>query len=381
MEVGDYSRRSRVLRGDETDVNESNVIEVPVDLKRDFERDPDGCVRDFAGISVLAIRPFIVRREMIQRMFELGDAALLSHPFTKFDVTLQQKDPAAERLLPERLHWIEQPKLNQYGLEIIGSESRVEMKKVLFPALYYAHIDLSKTGDATGLVIAHTVGARKVQRFDVSEMKNIEELKPVVRVDLVLRIVPPPNGEIDIPRIRAIFYELNRRYGMEFGKITFDTFGSQECIKTMKDEGFNADIFSVDREMTAYETLRTAIYDRRIFCYRVPVLERELTQLEIGEGKVEHPATAGGSKDLADALAGVVHHCEASWRAAEGSRGLFKFGTVEREDGLTEKVQREIAAVYAKVADKGEPLNEQDEDKLLFSQFFSDLFDNKGGGA
>jgi len=374
VEVGDYSRRSRVLTGDETDVNESNVIDVPVDLKRDFERDPDGCVRDFAGISVHAIRPFIVRREMIQRMFDLGDTAGLQHPFTAFDVTLQQNDPAVERLLPEHLHWIEQATLNQYGLEVIGPNGSVEMKKVLFPALYHTHIDLSKTGNATGLVIVHTIGARKVQRFEAVEMKEIEELKPVIRVDLVLRIVPPLNGEVDIPRVRAILYELNRRHGMQFGKITFDTFGSQESVKTLKDEGFNADVFSVDREMSAYETLRTAIYDQRIFCYRVPVLERELTQLELGERKVEHPPTAGGSKDLADALAGAVQHCEESWRAGEGSRGLFRFGSAEREGELPAKMQREIAAVYAKVAGKGEPLNGQDENRLLFSQFFNELF-------
>jgi len=381
VEVGDYSRRSRVLTGDETDVNESNVIDVPVDLRRDFERDPDGCVRDFAGISVLAIRPFLVRREMIQRMFDLGEAAGLQHPFTHFDVTLQEKDPAVERLVPERLHWISQPKVNQHGLEIIGPDGRVEMEKVLFPALHNVHIDLSKTGHATGLVIAHTVGARKVLRFEASAMTEVEELKPVIRVDLVLRVIPPPHAEIDVPRIRAILYELNRRYGMQFGKITFDTFGSQESVKTMKDEGFNAEVFSVDREMTAYETLRTAIYDQRIFCYRVPMLERELTQLELGERKVEHPATAGGSKDLADALAGAVQHCEDSWRAAEGSRGLFKFGTVEREGELPAKVQQEIAAVYTKVAGKGEPLNDHDEYTLLLSQFFSDLFDNKKKGG
>jgi hypothetical protein len=195
-----------------------------------------------------------------------------------------------------------------------------------------------------------------------------------------LRILPPPHGEIDIPRVRAIFYELNRRYGMQFGKITFDTFGSQESIKTMRDEGFSADVFSVDKDMAAYETLRTAIYDERIFCYRVPTLERELAQLEMAEAKVEHPATSGGSKDLADALAAAVHHCEESWRVAESSRGLFMIGGVERED-RSNRAQQEIAAVYAKVAGKGEPLDDQDEDKLLFSRLFSDLFDTKKDGG
>lgn len=381
VEVGDYIRRSRVLTGDEIDVNQLNVIDVPLDLKRDFVRDPDGCVRDFAGISVLAIRPFIVRREMIQRTFELGEAAGLRHPFTNFDVTLQQKDPSIERLLPERLHWVQRPKLNHSGLEMIGEDGQIQMEKVLFPALYHAHIDLSKSSDATGLVIAHTVGSIRVQRFEASLMKEIEELKPVIRVDLVLRVIPPPNGEIDIPRIRAILFELNRRYGMQFGRISFDTFGSQESIKTMRDAGLSADVFSVDKDMGAYEILRTAIYDQRILCYHAPVLERELAQLEFGDGKVDHPATAGGSKDLADALAGAVHHCEESWRAGEGSRGLFKFGNVEREAGLPEKLQQDLAAIYTKVAAKGEPLSDQEEDKLLLAQFFSELFENKPKGG
>jgi hypothetical protein len=40
--------------------------------------------------------------------------------------------------------------LNQYGRQIIGTDGQPEMAKVLFPALYHAHIDLSKNGDATG---------------------------------------------------------------------------------------------------------------------------------------------------------------------------------------------------------------------------------------
>ena len=91
---------------------------------------------------------------------------------------------------------------------------------------------------------------------------------------------------------------------MQFGKITFDTYGSQESIKTLKDEGFDADLLSMDKDTTPYDILRTAIYDERILCYRVPVLEKELIQLERGEKKIDHPATHGASKDLADALAG-----------------------------------------------------------------------------
>lgn len=363
VEVGDLTRRTRVLTGEETNVNPINVITVPMTFKRDFDRDPDLAVRDVGGKSVLSIRPFISRRELIQRMFELGEQAGLKHPFTKFDVTLQQKDPAMERLLPENLHWIEQPKLNQYGRPTLGKDGQPVKERVLFPALYQVHIDLSKTGDASGLVIAHNTGARKVQRFDSKKLQNVEELKPVIRVDLALRIIAPPHGEIDIPRIRAILYELNRRYGMQFGMITFDTWGSQESVKSMKDEGFNADILSVDDDTTPYETLRTAIYDERVLCYHVPVLERELIQLERGPKKIDHPPR--GSKDIADGLAGAVQQCEDAWRAGESSRGLFQLGMVERagEPSLSEQARRDI--ISEKIA-TGHKLTDQEEDDLLF---------------
>jgi hypothetical protein len=363
VEVGDLTRRTRVLTGEETDVSTINVITVPMTFKRDFDHDPDLAVRDVGGKSVLSIRPFISRRELIRRMFEMGEQAGLKHPFTKFEVTLQQKDPAMERLLPENLHWVNRPKLNQYGRPVIGNDGKPETERRLFDALHHCHVDLSKTGDATGIVIAHNVGARKIQRFDPKSMQNVEELKPVIWVDLALRIVAPRHEEIDIPRIRAILYELNRRYKMEFGKVTFDTYGSQESVKTMHDEGFNTDILSVDKDNTPYETLRTAIYDERILCYYSPVLERELIQLERGPKKIDHPPR--GSKDLADALAGAVQHCEEGWRAGESSRGLFQFGVVERPGEPTPEMQARRDVISEKIA-SGHKLTNQEEDDLLF---------------
>jgi hypothetical protein len=150
---------------------------------------------------------------------------------------------------------------------------------------------------------------------------------------------------------------------MQFGMITFDTWGSQESVKSMKDEGFNADILSVDDDTTPYETLRTAIYDERVLCYHVPVLERELIQLERGPKKIDHPPR--GSKDIADGLAGAVQQCEDAWRAGESSRGLFQLGMVERagEPSLSEQASRDI--ISEKIA-TGHKLTDQEEDDLLF---------------
>ena len=230
VEVGDMIRRSRVLDGTEENVT-GRVLEVPMDFYRTFAQDTDRAVRDIGGISVMSIKPFIGEREKVQRMFELGEIAGLRHPFTCDNVTLQQRDPALEKLIPERLQWVKlQKKSPATGLPLFANGLPV-MEEVLFPAIYNAHVDLSKSGDATGVVIAHDVTSRKVQRMDPKTMQLVEESKPVIRVDLVLRVIAPKGGQIDIPRIRAIFYELNRLHGMQFGRITFDTFGSQRASR------------------------------------------------------------------------------------------------------------------------------------------------------
>ena len=192
VEVGDEGRRTRVLNGEEDDVDEALVIEVPEDYRREFERDPDLALRDLAGRSVLSIRPFISRRELIQKMFELGEEAGLKHPFTQLNVTLQQKDPALERLVPENLHWVERAKNDPKTGTPLYVNGKLQKERVLFPMFYHAHCDLAKSGDAAGVVIGHIVGQRKIKRFDAKRNEQVEESKPIIRVDLVLRVIAPP---------------------------------------------------------------------------------------------------------------------------------------------------------------------------------------------
>jgi hypothetical protein len=62
--------------------------------------------------------------------------------------------------------------------------------------------------------------------------------------------------------------------------------------------------------MEPYEYLRNAIYDGRVYLPKHDKLQRELLKLEFDarRQKVDHPAHGNlGSKDLADAVAGVVY--------------------------------------------------------------------------
>ena len=346
VEVGDQSRRSRVLTGDEVNVNEERVIDVPMDYKPEFELDTDAAVRDFAGIPVLAIRPFIVRREKITDMFKRGEEVGAKHPFTNLDVTLE--NPEIDHLLPENLLYEEVELINE-------KRQKVKVKRLYGKyGKRFIHVDLAKSQDACGLGVGLITGEKWVERGIGKDKHN--ELKPIIRIELALRIVAPKNGEIDIAKVRGIIYQL-ADLGCEFEMITYDSWQSTESVQTLKNECYNADTYSVDIDATAYEETKMALYDDRLICYEIPMLKKELGSLEKNEktGKIDHPA--GSSKDLADVVAGVVHHAEeyfvngaSRWRGVEG----ISVGTRWTPETLEEKRQE----LYEKIA-RGVPLSEE----------------------
>ena len=214
------------------------------------------------------------------------------------------------------------------------------------------------------MVVGHSIGTKLVERLDEKTLQMVNEKLPVTRIDLALRIVTPPRGEIDIPKIRALIHQLRDKAGMQFGLITFDQYQSQESLKSLQDAGFTASLFSVDDDTTAYDMLKQALYDERVLCYEFPKLEEELARLERAGHKVDHPAQAGGSKDLADCLAAVVHHVEEGWRRGAGSLGMFQLGSVERPEQ-----EDDVDAVRARAAAKiinGQPLTSREEDTWIF---------------
>lgn len=104
--------------------------------------------------------------------------------------------------------------------------------------------------------------------------------------------------------VRLLVAELRKR-GFVISRVTFDQFQSSDSMQILEATGIPTQRVSVDRDETAWRTLRDLIYEGRISLPASALLEDELLGLKkLLNGKIDHPAL--GSKDVADAVAGSV---------------------------------------------------------------------------
>jgi hypothetical protein len=304
--LGDERLRPRILAANEADPEGTEVIEVPVDLKSEFEKDIGGAIRDFAGRTTLASRPFIHNREALHECMSLADQYAYQSAGTLNEIDLEVQQ-----------------------LQIDPSRVRTDVHQIRV-----AHVDLAKTRDSAGLAIGHVAGTRTQEKINQVTGERTVEVLPVIAYDMILRINPPRNGEIDFAKIRQILYDLRDIHGLPIKVVTTDGFESTDFRQILAKKGFATEYLSVDRTTQPYRTLRDALYDKRILLPRHQTLITELTELEYMEHgskeKVDHKPR--GSKDVADAVCGVAAYLltrRQTWKQQptfRGERGLMLHG-------------------------------------------------------
>lgn len=274
MFVGDEAHQPRILdEGEEfSPEDQDRMMEIPIEHRQEFEDDILNALRDVAGVNTLAVHPFLTNRSAVAACFG-------SHP------SILSRDSVT---------W--------------PTESlKIYPKRFLHPNLLrFAHLDLSKSGDATGIVVGCVIRFDKINRGDVTETL------PHFHIDFALRLIPPKGGEILYERVRSFLYKLHG-LGLNLNFVTADSYQSTDTIQILAGKGFVTGLQSVDKTPLPYEVLKAALYDGRVDLPNHDWLERELVSLERDDktGKVAH--TPHGSKDLADALAGVVYGLSRRW--------------------------------------------------------------------
>ena len=269
----DADRKEIVPSGIASALDSENLIEVPNIYLQDFRNNPEKALRDLAGIPPATGSPFI---------------------------SLGYKITEAVNRWCDRYPGVTTP-VDDRGRLAEWFYATNSLKRT-------CHIDMaySASGDALGIAMGH-----------VSEMVTIDgESKPYIIMDMLMRIHAPAGREIFIGDVRRLIYQLRDERKFRINKVTLDGFQSTDTRQQLERKRIETEIVSVDKQILPYHDLREAIYENRIdfprYMVRVRPDDTALTEIALKElselvdngKKIDHPDA--GSKDVADAMAGVV---------------------------------------------------------------------------
>jgi len=284
------------------------------DFKRAFEKNPEESLRRFANeLSGSMGNSFITYRERIReninttRTSPFIDNVLKTSDLNELQLCAWFK-PYSVKALDDLI--------NRTDLTREQEILRNRLKAQHGDTQYYIHINLAKRldgGDCLGFAMAHPYNLNP----------NDDDTGRGVYLDLVMQLKGKDGKEVDFEKIRQFIYKLQDR-GFPIGKVTLDGYQSVDMIQLLNKRNILAEQLSVDKNDSAYQTLKELIYSKRLDYYEYKVLLRELEELKrIENGKIDHPDISRkraleenderGSKDTSDAVAGC------STTALEGS--------------------------------------------------------------
>lgn len=320
--VGNQHYKSRIIDDDFdlSQIDDPKLINIPVDLKPDFEADISSALRDMAGISTLAMDTFFGDTEKVYQCIDQSR----EHPF----VCWACEDPGCwDSRSHYRIDWKKLAKrLDDGEWEPLINPNRPRV----------IHLDPALTGDAFGFAMSHIAGVQKVLVSQINEETNTleqyEEFLPVYQVDFMLKIVGDKSNEILFKNVRQLIYRLSE-HGFQISKVTTDKFQSREMIQQLESQGYTAENLSVDEDIEPYKLFRRAVYDGRVSYYKYDPLTEEMVKLEDMGSKIDH--TSGNSKDIADAVCGSLWslYLEGDFNVEElpASKGISESPTKEKD--------------------------------------------------
>lgn len=265
---GDEFRKPRIMvDGEKVPSSDEHLVKsIPTEYLLEFENDIMNALRDIAGVSTLSRHPFIPDREKVTSCMRKNLV-----PFSREDV------------------------------DFVVTKLGIDAKGFYRPDLpRFVHADLAITGDSAGLAIGTVVG------FKTIIVGGHAEVLPDIWIDGILEIKPPKGGEILFWKVREVLYAM-RSLGMTMRWVTFDSFQSVDSMQLLRQAGFTVGYQSMDTTEEPYRILKNAMYDQRMSFPQHDKFIKEAISLERDpkKNKIDHPPH--GSKDCADAVAGVVY--------------------------------------------------------------------------
>ena len=327
-----------------------SMLKVPMAYYENFSDNIDGALTDIAGIATASSLKYIsgvrwndiktkeYENPFIKEIIEVGNAR---------DDTAQYSD----------------------FFDLSKVDYNIKSKPL------YIHLDMSKSGDKTGIGGVWITGKKpKVEGEDSSR-----EL--FFKVAFSVSIKAPKGYEISFDKNRA-FIRWLKEQGFKIKGISADTYQSAQIQQQLTADGFNVQTISVDRldsetkQCLPYAYLKSTIYDRRLKVYdRCDFLTEEVLGLERqSDGHINHPENGTqGSKDAIDAI------CGALWNASKhADEFAFEYGeTLETiidvsnqtdtfdKKQLTINFEEELNKAFDIMQEKTAKINEHDMSQFM----------------
>lgn len=276
--VGDRFKRGFVIPEEKDDemhrqeyINQGyQVLEAPKELMKNFIADYDISLRDLAGISVVGAMGFITQEAITPNISETR-----CNPFFTDIISVGQRDNAT----------IEE----FFRLDVVPQDIKNSTMNI--------HLDLSETGDRTGVAGVCVAGNKTVEDFEGKKV-TLPFFKEVFSV----AIECPRGSRLSFQKVVNFMLWL-RRKGFNVGTISTDQYQSSYLREVLSSQGFNTDKISVDRSEEPYIGLKNILYDQRIELVKNDLRDEELVNLQRLNGKIDHKQN--GSKDVSDCVCGA----------------------------------------------------------------------------
>lgn len=285
-----------------------DVIAIPESYLHEFRRDPSDSMLKYGALPTRARSPFFTDADLISAACQLP--SLVSGVL------------AVRRAHPQNaeIEW-NAAVAHPTDDSMIGAINPdiVHMRTDWRDAAWHVHVDpglnRGRKGDAAGIAVGRIL--------DQAAVEVGSDYRVVSRfvVPLVMQVIAPEAGEIYLTAISRFILQLRGIIGINVTSFSYDSFQSAGAIQELSSAGLvTAGMkwddygqrltgfgkpFSVDRTVNAYQDLKEAINEQRILLPDYWPLRSEMERLEDIPGRApDHPVN--GSKDLSDAVAGVV---------------------------------------------------------------------------
>ncbi len=302
--IGSSQNSSRILTDEEMKdfpAEAPNVLEVPESTRHHFEYDINAALRELAGIS--STPQHLLFEDPLRLKLMWDDR---KSPFIEDNIYLGLKTTRglSSYIRSEEMYY-------DAGFSIVP-KYHPSMLRVM-------HIDLSKSGDATGIAMGGVSAIKEMVGNNLLGQKIIQAYSPEYFIDFALSIRAPQGDQVDYEKIQQ-FINYLRATGFRIGYITFDRFQSVGPMQMLIKDGFRVDNLSVDTTDIPHVMFRDAVIKGNVKMYKHKQLERECMNLvhdySRARAKVDHPRMnpdgSPGRKDVSDAVVGVVANAHAT---------------------------------------------------------------------